>query len=234
MHLRILIASTVNIMHIILQLMKEDEYLETDEDLLLNNRFSFTSILEVALALFSFINTIWLFSSYKIYQLFSALDIPNSPNISRVALYKNEIYKWPNLMPKGNMEFAKILQECDRTKYPSHNPVKDMDLRFLMPLNVLLSFQFIILIDRFLVAIKDQQIKFNEVYNEYDTKFVKPRLSIRKFRTGKEEEVFDSPFTPLFLKKKNSASDRAFHSPSFRLHKTATLDDNDLLPDVNC
>ncbi|EPZ32549.1 hypothetical protein O9G_002326 [Rozella allomycis CSF55] len=92
-------------MHIILQLMKEDEYLETDEDLLLNNRFSFTSILE---------------------------DIPNSPNISRVALYKNEIYKWPNLMPKGNMEFAKILQECDRTKYPSHNPVKDMGMNYIL------------------------------------------------------------------------------------------------------
>lgn len=156
-----------------------DEYFETS-DLFVNNSFIspyksliyIYNVLMLVLAAVSLLNVYFLFNSYKLYQLFLK-DINKEIN-SKNGYRADNVWQLKVWQPKqSQLDISAILSPVHIYYYYSLSTfgVKS----FVFPFLLYVSFAYVI--EKFQLLLNDKQIVLSETMNEYNEKYVKPKLS---------------------------------------------------------
>ncbi|KAG0026339.1 hypothetical protein BGZ81_006442 [Podila clonocystis] len=135
----------------------------------------FGSSIQYILVAISVLNTYWLLTSKKTYTMMDRdyYDPPSSNN-ARLAELDPEDKPWSEKLP-GRLVWFSPAQALVLVGMTVDN------LYMTLPIAAAISVQLSYLVHFFQGYVKDRQLVVAEAYREYDNKFVKPRVFVRKF-----------------------------------------------------
>ncbi|KAF9928950.1 hypothetical protein FBU30_002006 [Linnemannia zychae] len=158
--------------------------------------------LQYILVAISFVNAIWLFRSKKNYTLLlrDLDERPSSSSAKIVEFQQDEShwsFKFPGKFISKPEESKRQVWELSlwnpsilsRNLFCWYSPAQVLILAFMtsdnfyvfFPLSIAVALQIHFLVSVYQSYVKDKEILFSEVYNEYNAKFVHPTVFVRKY-----------------------------------------------------
>ncbi|KAF9132041.1 hypothetical protein BGW39_000900 [Mortierella sp. 14UC] len=167
--------------------------------------------LQYILVAISFVNAIWLFRSKKNYTLLhkSLEERPSTSSAKMVEFQHDESHCYPFISifmrgPKPEENKRQVWELSlwnpsilSRNLFCWYSPAQVLILALMtpdnfyvfFPLSIIVALQVHFLVSVYQSYVKDKEILFGEVYNEYNTKFVHPTIFVRKYDKAVSTEM---------------------------------------------